>query len=45
MQDVKDILKDWNRWSKAERIIAVLLIGLIVAGVPAVLALTTTPPA
>jgi|SwirhisoilCB3_FD_contig_31_5786057_length_291_multi_3_in_0_out_0_1 hypothetical protein len=44
MQDVKDILKDWHRWSKVERVIAVLLVALIMAGVPAVLALSTATP-
>ena len=44
MQDVKDILKDWRRWSKAERIVAVVLIALLIAGVPAVLALSSAAP-
>jgi hypothetical protein len=35
VQDMKDFLADWRRWSPAERITAVVLLTLLAAALPA----------
>ena len=35
MQDLKDFLADWRRWTAAERITAVVILTLIAIAVPA----------
>jgi hypothetical protein len=43
---MRDILKDWRRWSRAERLAAILLAGILMIGVPAtiVMDLSATVP-
>jgi len=35
MRDMKDFLADWRRWSRAERIAAIVLLTLIAIALPA----------
>jgi len=37
-KSMRDILRDWRRWSRAERVIALLIVTILTVGVPAVLA-------
>lgn len=32
--DMQDILKDWRRWSPAERVMAILIASILMIGVP-----------
>lgn len=36
---MQDFLGDWHRWTKAERVIALAVIALMLVGVPAALAM------
>jgi hypothetical protein len=36
---MQDFLRDWHRWTKAERVIALAVIALMLVGVPAALAM------
>lgn len=35
---MQDLLQDWRRWSRIERIAAVLIVMILLVGVPAALA-------
>jgi hypothetical protein len=39
---MRDILKDWRRWSRAERLMAVLIVTFLIFGVPLALTLSIT---
>jgi hypothetical protein len=43
MQDMKDILADWRRWSPAERIGAIVLLSLLAIAVPALVNAAALP--
>ena len=32
---MQDFLRDWRRWNRAERLIAILLASILVIGIPA----------
>lgn len=36
---MRDILKDWRRWSRAERVMAVLIASILMVGVPIAIAI------
>jgi hypothetical protein len=36
---MQDILKDWRRWSRAERMMAILLASILTIGTPAAVAI------
>ncbi len=40
MANMHDFVRDWRRWTKAERIAAVTIASGLVAGLPAALAIT-----
>jgi hypothetical protein len=31
---MQDLLRDWRRWNGAERLIALLLVGVLLVGIP-----------
>jgi hypothetical protein len=39
---MRDIVKDWRRWSRAERLMAVLIVTFLIFGVPLALTLSIT---
>jgi hypothetical protein len=32
---MQDLLRDWRRWNRAERVIAILLASILTVGIPA----------
>ena len=38
---MQDFIRDWRRWTKAERVIAGVIVVLLVVGVPTLVAINT----
>ena len=36
---MRDLLQDWRRWTRIERVAAILIAGVLLIGVPAALAI------
>jgi len=36
---MRDLIRDWRRWTKAERVLAGVIVVLLVVGLPALLAI------
>jgi hypothetical protein len=38
---MQDFIKDWRRWTKAERVLAGIIVVLLIVGVPTLLAINS----